>query len=945
MNRRKSWMRLSTVVIVAALGSAGVPQKVPAQGQVSVTGTVRDSTRAVLPGVTVTALNTASGRQATVVSGPEGTYEFRELAPGPYRITAELPGFSAEGRSVDVRAGETLTLDFTMALGALQESITVTASRGERVTYELPQPITLVRSDLLDVRRPAGIQEALERTPNMRTIETNPYRARPQLRGLASSRVAIMVDGERLNNTRVDVGATGMTPGFVDPRQVESIEVVAGAGSSLYGSDAVAGTINIITKSPRHPERGFTVDARADVDYDTNSDFIKGGLQINLGAQKFAFRTNYSQFSLNNYSVGGEAIPKEEVVRLGNFIVDVGKVTGTNLAQSFGVWDLPAGGESTNNIGRGFNSMNDLWFFVSTNQTLRIKYLRTRYRDLGLPFADLPWQPLRQVNFFSNLDKISLRWDMSNAATWLPQMSVRFYHQYYKKPQNDLRFEIIPGSSYAVGADGKPYLTGNVSQYRTGLNNFTENRIKSYGVEAQINFIPWRRSLYTTGMTYLRDESRDVFTRQTAGTGGTVITTTGLKTVPDNDYWNVGWFNQFEWTPIQYLRFSGGFRLDKWKTRAFSSKGFPAGNEGYLLTTGLPYIKANPGPVNVAGVEGIDKLVTGTGELTTDRNVGTGNVGVSLLLPIGVYPYVRYGTSYREPEATVRYIIRNFGSPVFSIPSLPNTEIMAERGRNLDVGFKLERRQFRGAIGYFKNDIANYSQTIYAPTYCIPPNPTLGVLPTPFPPCSFTGSHAVLFWQRISRVPKAHFSGWEFSGEGAIPLGSMGSITPFATFSYLKSIDDAPSANDLKLFDAFNGRSDIPIKIDMKRDEIPASDIVPFQGSVAARYTNRSGRFWGEYEFRFANEITKLDLENTLATPNYTQYGTIRSLEGFKKSTIRGGYRLTQGQYPVSFTIAVENVNNALFFLPFQNAVAPGRSVIFGLTFEWRDLFNSERKP
>ncbi len=133
------------------------------------------------------------------------------------------------------------------------------------------------------------------------------------------------------------------------------------------------------------------------------------------------------------------------------------------------------------------------------------------------------------------------------------------------------------------------------------------------------------------------------------------------------------------------------------------------------------------------------------------------------------------------------------GSPVISIPSLPNTAIQPERGRSFDVGVKVEQRTFRGSIGYFKNDIKNFSQTIMSPSYCIAPNPALGVVATPFPPCLFSQSHAVQFFQRISRDAKAHFSGWEFSGEVAIPLAEYGSLTPFATFSYLKSVDDAPN--------------------------------------------------------------------------------------------------------------------------------------------------------
>src|SRR5262245_31264634 len=297
--------------------------------ETSVSGMVLDESGAALPGATVTALNTASGKATAAVADGGGRYEINGLHAGPYRLTGRLSGFSEVGHSLLLSPAEPLTWDLTLGVGSLSEEITVTAARGERATSEIPQTVTIVGSNQIDDRRPAGVQEALERTPSMRTIETNPYRARPQLRGLDGSRVALMLDGERLNNSRFDVGVTGVPPAIVEVAQLDSLEVVAGAGSSLYGSDAMAGTVNLITKPPRRPESGVNLDARADIDYQTNGDFEKGTLAANVGSRKLAFRGTVSGFDLDDYHISRrQGIDREDVLSLGRFAVELGNAHG-----------------------------------------------------------------------------------------------------------------------------------------------------------------------------------------------------------------------------------------------------------------------------------------------------------------------------------------------------------------------------------------------------------------------------------------------------------------------------------------------------------------------------------------------------------------------------------------------------------------------------------------
>src|SRR6266849_5234613 len=120
-------MRLSTLCVCAFLASMA-----PALAQfetASVVGTVRDASRAVVPGATVPLTATATGVSASKSTNVQGDYEFFTVKAGMYLVTAEKPGFAvALVDNVQVQVGARLRVDLQMAVGQLAEKIEVTAS-------------------------------------------------------------------------------------------------------------------------------------------------------------------------------------------------------------------------------------------------------------------------------------------------------------------------------------------------------------------------------------------------------------------------------------------------------------------------------------------------------------------------------------------------------------------------------------------------------------------------------------------------------------------------------------------------------------------------------------------------------------------------------------------------------------------------------------------------
>jgi hypothetical protein len=98
-----------------------------AQATATINGRLVDQAGAVLPGATVTATHTATGVARTTVTNGEGLYSLPALNPGVYDLAAELAGFRpATKKAVELITGSTLTADFSLRIGQLEENVTVT---------------------------------------------------------------------------------------------------------------------------------------------------------------------------------------------------------------------------------------------------------------------------------------------------------------------------------------------------------------------------------------------------------------------------------------------------------------------------------------------------------------------------------------------------------------------------------------------------------------------------------------------------------------------------------------------------------------------------------------------------------------------------------------------------------------------------------------------------
>jgi hypothetical protein len=118
---------IATAVIGLVLGLVVLaPRAAQAQAGASLTGAVKDSSGALVPGALVTVRNSATAEVRTAVSTDEGVYRVTNLPRGTYEVTAELQGFRTVTQSgVLLTVGDTVRLDFTLEVGTIGETVTV----------------------------------------------------------------------------------------------------------------------------------------------------------------------------------------------------------------------------------------------------------------------------------------------------------------------------------------------------------------------------------------------------------------------------------------------------------------------------------------------------------------------------------------------------------------------------------------------------------------------------------------------------------------------------------------------------------------------------------------------------------------------------------------------------------------------------------------------------
>ena len=231
--------RLVSHVLVGLFLVALLPATVFAQfDTATVLGTVKDSTGAVIPGVTVTLRNDATGIAATVVSDAEGNYQFLSVRVGTYTVRAELQGFStAEAKDISVVVNARQRVDLTMAVGSVGETVEVQAFSRLLETDSSDRGTIIAKEQVVNLPlNGRNYADLALLSPGVRRSAISDSRdASFNVNGLRSAVNSFMLDG--VDNNSYGTSNQGFSNQLVQvsPDAVEQFKVQTNNFSAEYG--------------------------------------------------------------------------------------------------------------------------------------------------------------------------------------------------------------------------------------------------------------------------------------------------------------------------------------------------------------------------------------------------------------------------------------------------------------------------------------------------------------------------------------------------------------------------------------------------------------------------------------------------------------------------------------------------------------------------------------
>src|SRR5262249_38915802 len=239
-------------VLLCLLGTSALAQ----QGTAQIAGRVTDEQGGALPGVSITLTNEESGAFREVTSGADGSFSAPQMRPGRYRMTAKLQSFNTfERGGLILQIGQTLTVDAQMKLGALQETVTVSAESplvdttsakvgGNIGTDDLSELPAMNRNYFATVALVPGIQFAPSNQMGNDTIVAS---------GQTSQNNLVTIDGGDDSDDALgtSAGAQVRTP----LEAIQEFQVVTSMYDAEFGR-ASGAVVNAITKSGTNEYRG-----------------------------------------------------------------------------------------------------------------------------------------------------------------------------------------------------------------------------------------------------------------------------------------------------------------------------------------------------------------------------------------------------------------------------------------------------------------------------------------------------------------------------------------------------------------------------------------------------------------------------------------------------------------------------------------------------------------
>ena len=220
--------------------------------------------------------------KAGISTDADGNFVFKNVPEGKHLVEVSHIGYTTIAESIEI-SGSTKR-DFTLMPSVVESNaVIVTGVTGATQLKKVPFAVTVMRKQDLMQSTSSNIIESLTKIGGVSTLATGPAISKPVIRGLSYNRVLTVNDGVRQEGQQ-----WGDEHGIeIDEASVNKVELLKGPASIIYGSDAMAGVINIISNVPVPAN---TIKANISSNYQTNNKLRS--LNANIGGNRNGFNWN-----------------------------------------------------------------------------------------------------------------------------------------------------------------------------------------------------------------------------------------------------------------------------------------------------------------------------------------------------------------------------------------------------------------------------------------------------------------------------------------------------------------------------------------------------------------------------------------------------------------------------------------------------------------------------
>ncbi len=284
----------------------------------------------------------------------------------------------------------------------LIDEVVISASKLREKVSDIPNKVKVIHAEEISFKNPQTSADILRQSGEVFVQKSQGGGGSPVLRGFEANKVLLVVDGLRMNNAIYRNGHL-QNVNSIDPATLDRAEVVFGPGSVIYGSDALGGVMNFVTRKPMISGDSNQVKRiRAFYRYSSVNNEQTGHFSLNTGREKFGSYTGISYSSFDDLKVGRKRThPNKDWGKLTHYVVNDGGRDTTLVNEKDHVLK-----------NSGFNQ-----FFL----TQKFRYVPTAHAEVGLNLqytssSDIP--RFENLNDFELVDSAKNQYESAKYSEW-----------------------------------------------------------------------------------------------------------------------------------------------------------------------------------------------------------------------------------------------------------------------------------------------------------------------------------------------------------------------------------------------------------------------------------------------------------------------------------------------------------------------------------------------